>query len=219
MSSWTGERAPRSEEELREVLAARPPAWEYYAFAGHLLLGRSRAASRASEPGGTPVESVSTDREALDQLDHAIERLKATIPALEALFSPASQIAAFGAQGEPGDAGRIERLADAMTAEYEAILTWPARLSAVQRPERLDRVFRRAADLAARPTADYERFVDDYVRLADRIPDLLAGGTPVVEIVHLEVTIDEAALDAFSGALRDAFGPLVSVEGRLSIRR
>jgi len=201
---WPGDRVPRNPRETAQMLAERPPGWEYLYFAGALHSEVAALESRYLDhelqyaaPSGERVE----DYEAVSYLQRAIDDVRALVDSLTSMMEPSVQERAFGAPGEPGDANRIRHLAMRWNAVYEGLIDWAARLRGMSTTEAFRRPFAVLARFADRPMQEYRDFVAEIVRQMDRVPELLAANEPANIALTLTLTVDEELAAKFSEEL------------------
>jgi hypothetical protein len=202
-----GSGVPRTAAQGTALLAARPPAWEYLYFAALLLWGRDALEPKyGAEQAATAMPSGErfADDIAVDFLSRAIDELQAAVASLDSLFAPAALQKAFGPPGKPGDPGAIGQLAARWTLTYESLLDWAARIRGAGVSPRFRGLFNAAARLVDQPAAEYHAYVDTFVATMDGLPASLASGQPVSINLTLTLSLDEAALAAFTEALHHA---------------
>ena len=201
---------PRTDEDRRELLESRPPAWEYLLFAGVLRIGRDALEtkwrdhelalpSRARQYVGLA--------EISDFLSKTYGRLGSVMEPMSRVF--ADQEAAFGAPGEPGDPVRIEHFANWIIGAYEDMLNWALDLRATDTDDAIKHVVALAARAADQPLAQVREFIDRTIAETERIPDYLAKpeaerGDPLVIESRVTVTVDD---DLFAETLRSSEVP------------
>jgi hypothetical protein len=170
---------PKSERERREVIAARPPAWEYLLFASVLWEAKVAAEPKYRDHQlafASTKRVLSSANEARRFLSRAIATMSAETPSVERLLSPESQEWAFGPPGSPGDPERIVHLARRVAGIYEFLLDWSANIRATATPEEYSRLYDLVARFAAQPIVESRAFIDDVIlKLAD-VPERLARG-------------------------------------------
>lgn len=197
-------RVPRTPEETRELLAQRPPAWEYLLYAGILLQRRDaiehkwrdhelRYARRSAH--------YLTLGEGAAMLQGAMNEALAISDGINRVLDSRAQEAAFGAPGTPGDPERIEHLASRLIAVYEEFLDWAAKLRGMNVPNQLSLAFELAAQFASGPAGDIRAFVDDLATRTEAIPDRLNRGENVQIQMTLTVDVDDRVASEFSREL------------------
>jgi hypothetical protein len=198
--SYEATRAPRTEAERQQVLLQRPRAWEYFYFAGELLNARDsmedkyrdhqmRVATRSGEPlayGAVPGALVA-----------AADDAKYLAITLDRAMSQEAQARAFGAPGEPGDAGNLLHLARRWNDVYVGFLDWAAKIRGLRAPSEFDEARELLARYADAPISDYREFVDKFVAQVDTIPAALASGEPMRIEITLTLRIPSDVSDAF----------------------
>lgn len=198
-------RVPRTEEERQQVLAERPPAWEYLYFAGQLLYEREKVEEKYRDHeiryAPSTGEIVEED-EVFDYIGIKATDAQNLAQKLQQLVTNEdARERAFGAPGEPGDPDRIAHLANRWNSVYEEFIDWAARLRGVS----VDSSFRPLLELLARyaekPVEQYREFVDRFVSQADELPAVIAAGGQPQLSVSLHLSIDEDAARAFEAEL------------------
>ena len=195
-TGWPGDRAPRTVEETAEVLARRPPGWEYLYFAGILTTARDALEGafldhelRYVTPTGDRIE----DDDAIEYLQQALDDVQAHIASLTALMESDVQERAFGPLGQPGDPERIRHLAERWTSVYADLIAWATRLRSARKPSAYRDMFEAVADTIDRPIQQYRDFVDTFVAEVDRVPLALRRHEPLEINIELTLSMDAAA--------------------------
>jgi hypothetical protein len=124
-----------------------------------------------------------------------------------ALRSPNTWKTEVGAPDRPGDPERIRSLATSLTAVYEGLMDWAARIRGVNRPAELESLFLMLARFADRPIEFYRESLGVHDRSTD---DASSGDSsakdPGAEKVHRG--IDEALAQSYLQEMRRLFpGP------------
>jgi TIR domain len=195
-------RVPRTEAERQQVLLMRPPVWEFQYFAGQLLKERNSVETKYRDheigyaaPSGEIVERAEIASYIKRQAnDASVFAAKLT----RLVSDKAAQERAFGAPGQPGDAGRLAHLAKRWNSTYEEFMDWAASLRGVSAPPE----FRNLLDLLARyangPVEQYRTFVDDFIAKVDALPAAIATGREVKLELTLTISIPEEVVQAYS---------------------
>lgn len=197
-------RVPRNEIERQEMLAQRPPGWEYLLFAGQLLHERDSLGHRFRdyEMGYWPSTGERfSDDTVIDFIIEAQQEALHLAATMMRVMDPSVQELAFGAPGEPGDADRIVHMASRWNSIYEGFLAWIARLRGATVPDK----FRDAVDLLAHfsddPVHSYRRFVDTLVEQCDQIPAAIAAGEALTISLEYVLQIPDDVQQAFHDEL------------------
>ncbi|MDA8201908.1 MAG: TIR domain-containing protein [Chloroflexi bacterium] len=209
---WPGDRAPRTEREVAQVLSERPPGWEYLYFAGVLQtqLRALEAGYRDHEVGHQEATGEHVSMEAaIPYAQRTLDDLRNIVGSLTGLFEPMNLEKAFGPPGKAGDPDRIRHLGQRLTSAYERLLVWAARVRGASRPGELDQLFALLARFADRPIAEYRAFVEEFTDWADRIPTAMAAETPFRATITLTVSIDTELSEAFTTEAARIFGETV----------
>jgi hypothetical protein len=179
-------RVPRTGEQVRELLAQRPAAWEYLFFAGVLVQGRdalepkwrdhqlryARRAGPALSDDEIPYFTQSAFRE-LTGLTNNIERI----------LNREATDRAFGPPGVSGDPVQIEHLGKRLLEVYEGLLDWSARIRGTPTSDQFRRLFDLLASYTDEPIAKMRAFIDQYAHEAARLPERLANSDE--EPIHI----------------------------------
>jgi TIR domain len=189
-------RAPRTPEQQRQLLAQRPPAWEYLHLAGVLAQGKD-----ALEPKWRDhqVRYIRRGGSALtgDQIPAFIQvaarELAGHTDNIERILDTKVKERAFGPPGVPGDPIQIEHLGQLLLDVYENLLDWSARVRGTTTSDQFTRLLDLLASFADNPINEMRAFIDQYVDQAERLPELLAeeNDDPIEVTVYLTFTFDE----------------------------
>jgi TIR domain len=197
---------PRGLDQRRELIAVRPPAWEFLLFGGVLRDGK-----QALEPKHRDHELRFARRSAAvlvsgDEAAAFISRrskvLSVEISAVVGLLTSSSQEWAFGPPGTAGDPARIVHLATRLVDFYEYLLDWSAEIRAATPPDDFARVFGLVADMAVLPIAQTRDFIDRYVERLGPVPELLARGEDVDLSMRWDLQIDPATTKQVSREIK-----------------
>lgn len=205
------DRVPRTEDEKRELMATRPPGWEYLLFAYALLRGKNDLEMKWHDHNMPPFRrsfGMSDVVEASKYLDREIDNFLALTEAMMAVFPKEAQEQTFGAPGEAGDPIRIEHTAGRIIQTYEGIMDWAAGIRSVQPPETMQGAFEIAPHMADRPLEIFRDFVDRAVREMDALPERLRNvdedGELVVVSLDLTLDADQQVMDEFNRRMKRA---------------
>jgi hypothetical protein len=196
-TGWPGNRSPRTESEIVEVIARRPPGWEYFAMAGYLLVGRDQVEPRYLDHEiryAPPSPQSIPDEQVPGFLQQANTEALGLIANFSALFDPAVIERAMGPPGQPGDPVRIRHLAERWTETYQDLLQWAARLRSVGKSDSYRPLFDGLARLLDTTVKNYRETVDLYVATADKIPAALKAKEPWVQHITFVMDVDDEAL-------------------------
>ena len=180
---------PLSEELRSQVLAGTIDDWEFILFADALIRGM-RAHELAwrdhqlglVRPGG---RQLSKD-EILGYTQRAFHDLSSLMENLTRLFTPQSQVAAFGAAGSPGDAAAIEHLCKRAMGVYGQFLEWAAEVRSTRVPSDFSRLFELLLSFADEPIAKSRDFVGRAAHVMARLSELPEGTNEEPYVIHLE---------------------------------
>ncbi|MFI6011502.1 toll/interleukin-1 receptor domain-containing protein [Streptomyces sp. NPDC051243] len=197
-------RAPRTPDQQRELLAQRPPAWEYLLYGGVLWQRRNalEAKWRDHELGYASRTGQHYDTaQAFTFLQNSLSDLAACPQNLLKMLSPQAQQRAFGARGESGNAELIEHIATRFVGIYEQMMDVASALRGAGVPEELSEVMEATARLADQPLKEVRDFIDQFVAEVDTVPERIADGKHLEITMELIMTIDDEALREQSEAM------------------
>ncbi|MHB1526460.1 MAG: TIR domain-containing protein [Candidatus Dormibacteria bacterium] len=201
-------RVPRTPIELGQLLADRPPGWEYGYFAATL-----KAELDLCEPKfldqqlhyAAPIGERVEREQILPYVRRAFDDVRAIVDRFPALMDTAVLERAVGAPGESGDPVRIRLLAERLTSVYESLLDWAAHLRGVSVPADSRRLFDTLASVVDRPVIEYRDFVDDAVEQTDLLAERVTAGKPASLRLALKLTVDDAVVESFNQELGRLF--------------
>ncbi len=198
---------PRDESGRLELLALRPPLWEYLLFGNVLYVSRSAYESRWRdfELGYTvKVGPVIQPNQIPSTIEERMSRGSAIVSNLERILAPTAQDRAFGNPGESGDAALIEHMAVRLIDLYALLLEWAEDTRALRVPDWADRLKELAVSFVRQPLQYTHDFVDDFIaNLEQAIADLAAGRKiPMVITMKLTFKIDDSIVREFERELR-----------------
>ncbi|MGP4014002.1 toll/interleukin-1 receptor domain-containing protein [Streptomyces sp. 4N124] len=191
-------RVPRTPDEQRELLAQRPPAWEYLLYGGVLWQRRNalEAKWRDHELGYASRTGQHYEiSQVFTFLQNSLSDLAACPVNILKMLSTEAQLRAFGARGEPGNAELIEHIATRLVGIYEQMMDVASALRGAGVPEELSEVMEATARLADQPLKEIRDFIDRFVAEADSVPERIAGGKNLEITLDLTMTIDDEALE------------------------
>lgn len=197
---------PRDESGRLELLAIRPPLWEYLLFGNVLCVSRSsyEARWRDYQLGySLKVGPLIEPTQIPDMISERMSRAAAITRNLELILAPAAQERAFGKPGEPGDAALIEHMAVRLIDLYASLLDWAEETRALRVPDWAERLKGLAVSLMRQPLQRTHDFVDEFIAEIEQAVADLAGGSSQVKItMELAFTIDDALIREFQKELR-----------------
>lgn len=190
-------RMPRTPEQQRELLAQRPPAWEYLLYAGVIWQRRQalEAKWRDYELGLAPRTGQHLDDAAASRfMGHVMNDLATAGSTIMKLLDPKVQELAFGPLGTPGDPARIEHIATRFVDMYEQIMDMAAVIRGTGVSTAMAPVMEAGARLTADPLRQIRDFIDQLVAETDSLPERLAAADGPLHItLMLKLSIDEEA--------------------------
>ncbi|MFJ6537458.1 hypothetical protein ACIQH5_14665 [Paenarthrobacter sp. NPDC091711] len=198
---------PRDESSRLELLATRPPVWEYLLFAAFLYEGLQRTEPkwRDYSLGIAPYVGPQIDLEELpNKISDLMSRAGAIVSNLEKLFAPVAQEAAFGAPGEPGDPDFIEHIANRVVDMYEGLLDWAAEVRSLRVAEQTRDLLEIAASFVKQPIEDTRGRVKDFIAQLETAMDRVAKADeePIELSLPLILTVDPEIPKALEAELR-----------------
>jgi hypothetical protein len=186
-------RVPRTAEQQRQLVAQRPPNWEYLLFAGVLVQGKD-----ALEPKWRDhqLRYVRRTRPALSDADvaafieGAFRELAGITSNIERILDAEAKERAFGPPGIPGDPVHIEHLGQRLLELYEGLLDWSANIRGAPVSDQFRRAFELLASYPDYSIRDLRAFIDQY---ADKIGPLSKPKTdpneePIVITMYIHST-------------------------------
>jgi hypothetical protein len=192
---------PRDESGRLELLATRPPLWEYLLFGNVLYVSRSayEARWRDYQLGySLKVGPLIEPTQILDMISERMSRAAAITSNLELILAPAAQERAFGNPGEPGDAALIEHMAVRLIDLYALLLEWAEETRALRVPDWAERLKGLAVSFVRQPLQRAHDFVDEFIaEIEQAIADLADGSSQVTITMKLTFTIDDALVREF----------------------
>jgi len=182
---------PKDESGRLELLALRPPLWEYLLFGN--VLHRARALHEARwrdfQLGYTlKIGPVIEPRQIPDVMAERFSHVGAITSNLEAILSPHAQVRAFGEPGEPGDPGLIEHMASRLIEVYALLLGWVEDTRSLRVPEWAERLKESAIAHATQPIERTHEFVDEFIESLERAIANLADGRTNNEDISMDIT-------------------------------
>lgn len=193
---------PRDESGRLELLALRPPLWEYLLFANVLITSRSvhEARWRDFQLGytlkiGPTIEPNQIPAMISERMSHA----SAITGNLERILAPGAQEQAFGKPGEPGNAALIEHMALRLIDLYALLLSWAEDTRALRVPNWAEQLKESAVEFIRQPLQRTHDFVDEFTtQLEQAIADLADGKCNQVTItMALTFSIEDSVVRKF----------------------
>lgn len=212
---WHEQAVPRTAEQRAELLALRPPGWEWVLHASYLLAGQERLAPKWHDHRlelVTPRGSELTPEEAAEYLARALTELADRTAPLQPLLAPATLEAAWGKPGESGDAELIEHVAARFTDVCSGLLEWTAELRSTPVPPTFQPVYRTASHMPDKALEAITEFVDDFVAELDVLPQRLASGEKVAFDLTLKLEADEHLVATLERQQEEAIAALRTLE-------
>ena len=201
-------KVPRTRRAIQELIAQRPPAWEYMLYGAVLLQGLngSEATYRDHEVGYSRPTGRHVRREDVDEfVEQARNEALGIAQTFSRVLSTDAQEAAFGKPGEPGDPDRIVHLAERLISVYEDFMHWAARLRGTSAPnDEWRQAFDALAHFADGPVNRLRQFTHNYVNQVDTFSDRLAQGENIHLTMEVAIDIDPKHSRAFESALKRA---------------
>jgi hypothetical protein len=189
-------RAPRTPEEQHQLLAQRPPAWEYLHFAGVLAQGRDALEPKWRDHQVRYVRRSGRAVSAYEVpafIQEAVNELAGHTNNIERILETKAKERAFGPPGVPGDPVQIEHLGRLLLDVYENLLDWSARVRGTTTSEEFTRLFDLLARSADNPINEMRAFIDQYVAEANSLPERLSdeNNDPIEIVMYLTFTFDK----------------------------
>jgi hypothetical protein len=197
-------RVPRSPDEEAALLRTKPDGWEYLLFGAILRRKLDRLESKFRDHELSlvvPHGPVLDEPRAVNLVSDAIHPVLQLTGNFNRILSPEATERAFGKFGEPGDAARIEHLAERLIDIYEGFLDWAAELRGAGVPEAFEAVTVAASSLVDGPIRQVREFVDELIVEFDRLPAQLREGVDVNLKMTLVLQVEDGAQARFDEEL------------------
>jgi hypothetical protein len=198
---------PRDESGRLELLARRPPFWEYLLFGNVLYVSRSAYdwTWRDFELGYTVrVGPVIEATQIADTIKERMTHASAIVSNISHILAPAAQDRAFGRPGEPGDSALIQHMASRLIDLYALLLEWAEETRALRVPDWAERLKEIAVTLVRQPIERTHDFVDEFIANLEKVIAKSAEGdtAPVTITMELIYEIDDSVIAEFDRELR-----------------
>jgi hypothetical protein len=198
---------PTDESGRLELLALRPPFWEYLLFGNVLYVSRSvyEARWRDFQLGYTlKVGPAIEPMQVSDIMSERMSYASAITSNLERIVTPAAQVRAFGNPGESGDAALIEHMAIRLIDLYALLLEWAEDTRALRVPAPAERLKELAVSFVQQSLQRTHDFVDEFItEIEQAIADLADGRSSHVTVtMNLTFEIDDAIVRRYQKELR-----------------
>ncbi|MEV6244461.1 TIR domain-containing protein [Lentzea sp. NPDC051838] len=197
---------PITAQSVAALVLEKPHGWEYLLYVGVVLQGLKKLESKYREhflryaPRNGNVEHGNGFELIRDRSVLLNEIIKV---AVDAVFTPETQEAAFGASGQPGDPDRIVHLGELFVRTFDEILEWARDIHATSYA---DEHARAAAHVQARFADQQLRAMHDVAQglsaIADTLVERLAAGEPLDMTVSLVFEVDPALEAEFVAAMK-----------------
>lgn len=206
-AEYSVRQVPRDESGRLELLALRPPLWEFLLFGNVLYVLRTAHETRWRDfqlgytlKVGPVIEPTQIPSVMSERMSHA----SAITRNLEHVLAPIAQERAFGRPGEPGDAVLIQHMAGRLIDLYQLLLGWVEETRALRVPDWAERLKELAASFVRQPLQRTHDFVDEFIiEIEQAIANLTNGSSMHVEItMRLTFKIDESIVREFQRELQ-----------------
>ncbi|MFG1760647.1 hypothetical protein [Micromonospora echinofusca] len=184
---------PRDESGRLEILALRPPLWEYLLFGNALYLARAahEARWRDHQLGySLKVGPVIKADQIPTVLSERLSHVGAIASNIATILTDTAQERAFGKPGEPGDPVLIEHMADRLIGLYALLLDWAEETRALRVPDWADRLKEILTAYAAQPIERTHDFVDEFIENIERVIAKLAAGQEGPHHIIMQITFE-----------------------------
>lgn len=205
-TEYSVRQVPKDESGRLELLALRPPLWEYLLFGNVLHVARSACEARwrdyqlgYSLKIGPVIDPMQIPGVISERMSHA----SATMSNLERILAPTAQVRAFGDLGEPGDADLIEHMAVRLIDLYALLLGWAEETRALRVPDWAERLKELAVELVRQPLQRTHDFVDEFISEIEQvIANLVEDGTTQLTItMELIFKLEDSSVREFQEEL------------------
>ncbi|MEU7170990.1 MULTISPECIES: hypothetical protein [Micromonospora] len=184
---------PRDKSGRMELLALRPPLWEYLLFGNALYLARAahEARWRDHQLGySLQVGPVIEPNQIPTVLSERLSHVSAIVSNLASIVSGAAQERAFGKPGEPGDPVLVEHMASRLIGLYALLLDWTEGTRALRVPDWADRLKETLVSYAAQPIERTHDFVDEFITNIEDVIHKLADGQEGPHHIVMHITFE-----------------------------
>lgn len=200
---------PRDEAARLDLLATRPPFWEYLLFGAtlHAGLARTETKWRDYSLGYTmDVGPVITKQDLALAFSSRMASGAAIAKNLEKVISARAQEAAFGLPGEPGDPELIEHMGGRVILLYERLLDWASEVRSLRLPEEARKLPELAVPFVAQPIEATRNFVRAFItNIEGAVASQAAEPGQNIEIsMELVFTVEDDATKNFLKELKKA---------------
>jgi hypothetical protein len=183
---------PRTQEQLDSVINHQPPGWEYFLFAGALIMELDSLEARYEDylMGYAPRLGVSIyEAQFMEFYQAQLNELMSIGQFIEQVFSDQVIDRALGPRGVSGDPAKILHLAKRCIGIYDELLRWTERLRGTSVPDKYRELVAILSKYSQQPIAEIRRFVLEYAAQVDRIPSVIASGNSLFIEVHVTFAI------------------------------
>jgi hypothetical protein len=198
---------PITAEQRRQLLAQRPPGWEYMLFTGVLVQG-----SAAVEPKWRDHQlryvrrsgPALSDADVSSFIQGALGELAGITGNIERIFDTQAKDRAFGPPGVSGNPVEIEYLGQRVIELYEGLLDWSARVRGMPTPEQFRRALELQAAFVDSPLREMRAFIAQCIAEVGRLPGLLAeeSDEPINVVLRITFDIDSHVLSQFNREMK-----------------
>ncbi len=151
---------------------------------------------------GRAFDTPRSRRKAIDRLQHDNRDALALVEDIDRLFDQTAILHAFGAPGEPGSVEPIFVLAEALILKRDLFLKWTGRAKATGAADDLGALLDAHAELLDQPNRQIEKYIDDWIDLGERLPELLHSAEDATKPIEIEmaliISVDDRVLDRFT---------------------
>jgi hypothetical protein len=173
---------PRSDEQIGLLLSERPDYWEYFLFAGALVVGLERLQEKYSDYalGYAPrLGLVVPSGEFMHFLDSQLNEFGEMIGLLDKLLSEDVMAEALGPPGVAGEPEKIFHAASRVIRLYEDMLSWAERIRGMSMPKEYRHVAELLVRFSEQPINELRDFVLRFSTRIDELASLSAEGEEV----------------------------------------
>ncbi|PPF87147.1 hypothetical protein C5B96_04435 [Subtercola sp. Z020] len=195
-------RVPLGESGRREILANKPPLWEFLYLAACLRINMAAYEDLWRDYHFGYSMDVGESYTAVEFLDYASERLtkiSTIVSRIPKIISPRSFEMAIGAPGEAGDSSLIHHLSRRFAATYAQMLQWTDEIRAVQLGDETDSAREALVALADQPIEACREFVTTFTSRVEAACEQRSHGAdlPIDLDFAVEFFVDPALVDEF----------------------
>jgi TIR domain len=208
-NSYSQTEIPKNADQVRELISAQTPGWEYQLFAG-VLNQEIEALDRKWRDYRLGLLDTHSDRLSDDEVwrfcSSQLSALRKIVDNLNRILDPVAQEEAFGPRGIPGESAAITHLAESTATLYEQLLDWAVTTRSANVPTKYVGLISALSQYAAQPIEEMRSFRDRYMDYTLALTDWLQIPESERPNFRVEMTVtfrlDDVITDLFNDEMR-----------------